>query len=313
MFDADIPRNLTVTEPGLKDLLDLHKRDVLLSTNCHHIGVIDDFDPVTQTAKITIPYKKTFFKKSATSDDVEPYYVEYPPIIDCPVVVLGGGAGSLRFPIRKGDECLLLFNDRDIDNWFSGSQSSGTASLRLHSFSDAIAIVGIRSRLNLLKDYDPDKTELKHGDKTVYRLTDTGVAFLYQKDSSTEIGFKAGDAETELKFGDKGRVRAFDTGSSISFGTKTLIRAGDVKLQLKNESQNIKPILESIVQNITDLNSQLTSLITQISAITVTPGSLSGPSSPPLNAAAFAPISSQIASISTALGTVKTNIGGLFE
>ena len=88
---------------------------------------------------------------------------EYPTLIDCPVIILGGGPTHLTFPIAKGDECLLLFNDRDIDNWHQGSTSSANATARLHSFSDAIALVGVNSAPHAVTSYDTTRAVLSNG------------------------------------------------------------------------------------------------------------------------------------------------------
>lgn len=124
----------------LKDLLDLHKKDVLLSLNCHGIALVNSFDSSKMVVTATMQYSKTFYKTDSQGKYV-PYQREYPVLVDCPVIVLGGGASGLSFPIAAGDECLILFNDRDIDNWFSGATSGPVASNRLHSFSDGMALI----------------------------------------------------------------------------------------------------------------------------------------------------------------------------
>lgn len=148
-----LPNNFTPTDPTLKNLLDLHKEDVFKNLNCHHIGTIKIFNPLLQTAIATINYQKTYYKLNTITNQYDPFYENYPILMDCPVICLGGGLSSLTFPILPGDECLVLFNDRDIDNWFSGSSSNPVSTPRMHSLSDGIIIVGIRSLPNVLKTY----------------------------------------------------------------------------------------------------------------------------------------------------------------
>ena len=93
-----------------------------------------------------------------------PKLVDYPFLADCPVIALGGGNGALTFPITTGDDCLVFFNDRDIDSWFSGSSTSAPATLRLHSFSDGIILVGLRSLNNVLVNYSGSNVELRTKD-----------------------------------------------------------------------------------------------------------------------------------------------------
>lgn len=158
--------NLIPQEIGLKDLLMYYKKLTKLEINCHHVGTITSFNPLTQTAQATINYTKTFLKVDAVGDTtVTP--TNYAQLIDCPVICLGGGGGYLTFPIEEGDECLVLFNDRDFDNWFNGSSSSAPSTPRSHAFSDAIILVGLRSLANVIPLYDTDAVSLRYGTNSI--------------------------------------------------------------------------------------------------------------------------------------------------
>lgn len=144
-------------EPTLASVLKLHKEDVMYSINCHQIGEIVSFNPSTQTAEVQIKMLRMM------NGELK----QYPVLIDCPCVVLSGGNGRLTMPISAGDSCLVLFNDRDIDNWYSGGQSVAPRTERKHNFADAIALVGIRNRQNQITDYLNDGVELKHGNSSI--------------------------------------------------------------------------------------------------------------------------------------------------
>lgn len=144
-------------EPTLASVLQLHKEDVMYSINCHQIGEIVSFNPSTQTAEVQIKMLRMM------NGELK----QYPVLIDCPCVVLSGGKGRLTMPISAGDSCLVLFNDRDIDNWYSGGQSVAPRTERKHNFADAIALVGIRNRQNEITDYLNDGVELKHGNSSI--------------------------------------------------------------------------------------------------------------------------------------------------
>lgn len=163
--------NLLPSEPELPDLLTMFGKQLKLELNCHHIGTIKEFTALNQTAIVSVNYTKTFQQLNSIGNTTL-VTVNYPMIVECPVICLGGGLGSLTFPIAPGDECLLLFNDRDIDNWFAGSSSSAPNTPRLHSFSDAIALVGVRSLPNVLEDYATDAVTLTYGLNTVQIFAD---------------------------------------------------------------------------------------------------------------------------------------------
>ena len=160
---TNTPLNAVPSDPSLKDLLDLLKKDIMLSLNAHHIGTIESFNSAKQTATATLNYPKTYYQLNAESGLYDPVLVDYPLLVDCPVICFGGGTTALTFPIQQGDECLILFNDRAIDNWFSGGAGAALSSSRLHSFSDGLILVGVRSLGNVLQNYDATRAVLRNG------------------------------------------------------------------------------------------------------------------------------------------------------
>ena len=169
MTAPEITQNLVPQEPSLKDLLDVQRKQTMLGIFCHHIGVIESFDPEKQTAQAQVAYKFTQFRPDPLGNLV-PQLVDYPILADCPVIFLGGSGedgASITVPPVKGDECLILFNDRSIDNWFAGNTGGELNSQRMHHVSDGIIIVGIRSLAKSLAAFDMDRILLKKGQAKV--------------------------------------------------------------------------------------------------------------------------------------------------
>lgn len=167
MTTPTIPFNVVMDDPSITDALNELSRSVFLDLSCHHVGTIQSFDATKQTATATINYKQTYFELNSVTGKYDSVLVDYPILIDCPVICLGGGPASLTFPIAQGDECLILFNDRDFCGWFQGSANSAVPTPRLHSTSDGIIIVGIRSLAKVLSNYDTTRACLKNGSALV--------------------------------------------------------------------------------------------------------------------------------------------------
>lgn len=163
MINPSQTQNLVPNEPSLSDLLDMLKLEIFRDLNCHHVATVQSFNAANQTVYATVNYTKTFFKLNENTGAYNPYQVNYPLMIDCPLIVLGGGTTNLTFPIAQGDECLLLFNDRDIDNWFQSGQVGPVATPRLHAFPDAFALVGVNSTGNVISSYDGIRALLTNG------------------------------------------------------------------------------------------------------------------------------------------------------
>lgn len=129
-----------IATPEQRDVLDKLKKDTMRSINCCQIGTIQSFNAALNTATVAINFKVAF----ADERDL----VDYPALVDVPVVVLSGGSSFVSLPIVSGDTCLVLFCDRDIDNWWFSGLTLPPNSTRIHSLSDGIAIVGVRPMTN---------------------------------------------------------------------------------------------------------------------------------------------------------------------
>lgn len=108
-------------------------------------GIIQEFNAVKQTARI-LPGLQV----RAQNADGSFVNVTIPELLDCPVQFAAGGGVSLTFPIKQGDECLVVFSSRCIDNWWQKGSPGGIvaqeqAEFRMHSLSDGFCIPGVSS------------------------------------------------------------------------------------------------------------------------------------------------------------------------
>lgn len=142
-----------VVPPDLPSYVDLKLRDMLNSFNCHQVGTIQSFSAAKQTAVISLNLKLSL------AGEIK----EYPALVDVPVFVLGGGDRVVTVPIQGGDTCLVLFNDRDIDLWFSTGAQAVPNSQRLHDLADGLALVGFRSAANPVASYSTSDVEIRNG------------------------------------------------------------------------------------------------------------------------------------------------------
>lgn len=121
-------------------------------------GFIVEFDPLTQLATVQVGVKRVPRKDSATQD-VTPFAV--PPIQLVPVVFQRGGGFCLTFPVKPGDECLLIFSERETVQWKNNGGIATPTETRKHDYTDAIAIVGLASSKNTITNFNPNAVELR--------------------------------------------------------------------------------------------------------------------------------------------------------
>ncbi len=129
-------------------------------------GIIESFDAATQLAFIQPAIKRIFKTDEGDVEILTP--TELPILINVPVQFPRGGGFSLTFPVQKGDECLLVFCERSIDNWHQTGGVQKPGAKRFHSLSDATAFVGISSLSNKVPNYDDTNVQLKKDDDSVY-------------------------------------------------------------------------------------------------------------------------------------------------
>ena len=90
--------------------------------------------------------------------------VDLPVLPDLPVVFPGGGGFTLTFPIKEGDECLVVFASRCIDGWWQSGENAPAPDNRMHDLSDGFAMVGPRSQVNTISNINTENVELRADD-----------------------------------------------------------------------------------------------------------------------------------------------------
>lgn len=140
------PAPQTINPPSPTALQDALIREIMLLINCARIGTIVSYSPgvagqLPPTATVQIA------QQQVTSQDFEgnQTLAQFSELQLVPVIFPGGGGFSMTFPVAAGDECLLVFNDREIDNWFENGAGLPPSTPRLHDLADALCFVGLRS------------------------------------------------------------------------------------------------------------------------------------------------------------------------
>ena len=136
------------TKKSLTEALQAWFSNFSQSFNAIKIGRITAVDFSKQTVDVQILHKM--------KDERDPRVKklrDYPPLQQVPFVVLGGGDSRITFPIKVGDNCLLLFCDYEIDRWWDTGEPLPATYERRHNISDAFALVGVHSIVDLISGY----------------------------------------------------------------------------------------------------------------------------------------------------------------
>lgn len=103
--------------------------------------IIQSFNPTAMTCEAQPTVNGIVRQQDGTSKEIK-----MPLLLDCPVFFPGGGGVTLTFPIKPGDECLVIFASRCIDAWWQQGGIKGQAEIRMHDLSDGFIFAGVRSQ-----------------------------------------------------------------------------------------------------------------------------------------------------------------------
>ncbi|EMA4569385.1 translation initiation factor IF-2 [Klebsiella pneumoniae] len=150
---------------GSKEQADAQLAQAIMSAMRVSIpGIIQSFDPDAVTAVVQPAIKGV--EQDESGADVS---VNIPLLVDVPVVFPRGGGCTLTFPVKAGDECLVIFADRCIDFWWQSGGIQEPVDERMHDLSDAFCIVGPQSQAKKIGGISTTAAQLR---------TDDGSAFI---------------------------------------------------------------------------------------------------------------------------------------
>lgn len=151
-----------VVPPDLRVLFDSLGLEFGKNINCVRPGTIKSTDGYTATIQIAQQKVTTIQPDGTETTDV------FSPLVNVPIWTLGGGGVTATFPVNEGDSCILLFNDRELDNWYETGDILAPTTPRVHDLSDAIALVGLRPKPQQLSGISRTTAQLRSDDGTTY-------------------------------------------------------------------------------------------------------------------------------------------------
>lgn len=127
-------------------------------------GIIESFDPIACTCSVQ-PALKGQVADAMGNFKSEPL----PVLVDVPVMFPRGGGCTITFPVKAGDECLVVFSDRCIDFWWQNGGVQEPVDPRQHDLSDAFAFVGPQSQAQKITGISTTSVQIR---------TDDGSSFI---------------------------------------------------------------------------------------------------------------------------------------
>ncbi len=139
-------------------------------------GIVQSFDPVAMTCEV-----QPVIQGKRRDEDGSIQLVNLPLLLDCPVFFPHAGGCSLTFPVKAGDECLVVFSCRAIDLWWQSGGVQPPVEVRMHDLSDGFCLVGVYSQPHVIPNVSTSAVQLR---------SDDGEAYVEINPSSHDIAIK---------------------------------------------------------------------------------------------------------------------------
>jgi hypothetical protein len=127
-------------------------------------GIVQSFEPATCTCTI-----QPAIAGQGVDEKGQIQSAPLPLLTDVPVIFPRGGGCTITFPVKAGDECLVVFSDRCIDFWWQNGGVQEPVDPRQHDLSDAFAIVGPQSQAQKISGISTTSVQVR---------TDDGSSFI---------------------------------------------------------------------------------------------------------------------------------------
>lgn len=144
-------------------------------------GIVQSVDLDAMTCEVQLAVQGTIQDSAGAAQAVN-----YPILGDVPIVFPSAGGFSITFPIKVGDEVLVVFGSRCIDSWWqSGGYSNRPMEARMHDLADGFCIPGPRSQPNVLSSISSSDFQIRNEDGTVFfSLTSAGKFKMTNSDTN---------------------------------------------------------------------------------------------------------------------------------
>lgn len=202
-------------------------------------GVVEKYNPKTRRADIQPSLKRKMPGGK---------FMEFPVIPDVPVRYSGSMEFTIHFPLKKGDEVLLLFTERATDKWkASGGKGIEEPDPRRFDLQDCVAVPGLQAidfipveeeGLNIVHKTKPDGDFISQ-----VKMDDDKVEIKYKKKAKVTMEDDHFAAETEkCKVDMKADVLT-------AKNSKTTVKLNGDKASLNNGGKSLYTILHNHFQS----------------------------------------------------------------
>lgn len=165
--------------------------------------------------------------------------VNLPLLVDVPICWPRAGGFAITFPVKAGDEVLVVFASRCIDSWWQSGGVGAQAEVRMHDLSDGFAILAPTSQAKKLSDVQTDGVEMRTESRSTFiRLTEGTIYIkgnIVHEGNNTQTGNlqRTGTSTTTGKITGQGGMQV-SGGSGVDMSGNITHNSGTITSNGKN-------------------------------------------------------------------------------
>lgn len=195
--------------PELADVVEQIVDHQLMGMNTCMPAVIESYDPATRTCSVKPALKRKYENGTL---------VERPLISDVPVMFNQGGKFSITYPLKRGDDVLLIFSQRSLEQWKGSTGIVDPKDSRKFHLSDAICIPNNPRPSKNVNTADANKT-LIQDDKSIIEMSEDGTVVIKNGNGSITLA-----ATGKITCNANGKLMEVDVNGKFKFeGTHNLL------------------------------------------------------------------------------------------
>lgn len=187
-------------------------------------GVVTRVDLVKQTVEV-----QPTIQGVMTDRNNEASNVNMPILADVPIVWPRAGGFALTFPVKVGDEVLVVFASRAIDSWWQSGGIGPQIEARMHDLSDGFAILAPTSQPKKLPNVKASAVQLRNESGNAYiEITEDGdinlvsprdVKLTSSRDMTEVVGRNSSRTATGTATTSATGLVTLNSSSGLNFGT----------------------------------------------------------------------------------------------
>lgn len=134
---TDVSSPLDERDPSFVEAVERAIQSEMASQRTACPGVVQSYNAETQRAQVQAAVQLRLADGTTIAE---------PMFVSVPVVFPGAGGFSISWPLTAGDEVLVVFGERSMDEWLAaGGYGKVAQDVRRFDARDAVAIPGLRS------------------------------------------------------------------------------------------------------------------------------------------------------------------------